>query len=418
MTQKRKILMLSDHPLSTSGVGTQSRWLITGLLATGKYSFRCLGGALRHENYETIAVDGNPDFVIKPVNGFGNRDMLRQILATERPDALMLFNDPRFFIWTWEFEDEIHQVCPIVYWHLWDNYPAPEFNKVLYESTDAINCINWPTYDMLHPWFPDKVRYVPHAVPSEVYHPLPADVAAKARAAMLGPARADHFVALWVGRNARRKMPSDIIASWRIFLDRLQAEKGHQNATLVMHTDPLDPEGANLHHVLMLTGLKGKVFFSRDRAGWGDMNALYNATDVVLNRSCNEGFGVPVLEGLMCGKPVITIKTGGLTRQAVNHETGEQHGVALDPEVSPLVGNQMVPYIKEDYVSDKTYADALWRMHEMPRDERIALGLRAREYALREFSMAKMVGDWDDTLTKTVDNWRAAPPSRWRKVTL
>ena len=32
MPRKKKILMLSDHALSTSGVGTQSRHLIDGLL--------------------------------------------------------------------------------------------------------------------------------------------------------------------------------------------------------------------------------------------------------------------------------------------------------------------------------------------------------------------------------------------------
>jgi len=68
--KKHKILMLSDHPLCTSGVGVQARFLIQGLINTGKYSFRCLGGAVKHPNYETVMV--NPDFVIKPVDGFGN----------------------------------------------------------------------------------------------------------------------------------------------------------------------------------------------------------------------------------------------------------------------------------------------------------------------------------------------------------
>jgi len=122
---KKKILMLSDHPLATSGVGLQARWLINGLIATGKYSFRCFGGAVKHEDYNTIKV--NDDFVIKPTNGFGTPDMLRVAIATEQPDALLLFTDPRFFIWTWEMEDEIHQICPIAYWHLWDNDPWPEY---------------------------------------------------------------------------------------------------------------------------------------------------------------------------------------------------------------------------------------------------------------------------------------------------
>jgi hypothetical protein len=55
--KKTKVLMLSDHALSTSGVGTQSRWLISGLVNTGKYSFRQFGGAVKHDNYDTVTVN-------------------------------------------------------------------------------------------------------------------------------------------------------------------------------------------------------------------------------------------------------------------------------------------------------------------------------------------------------------------------
>ena len=87
--KKYKVLMLSDHPLSTSGVGVQARLLIDGLIKTGKYSFRCLGGAIRHEDYRTMIV--NDDFVVKPVDGFGTKEMIRQLLISERPDAIFLF---------------------------------------------------------------------------------------------------------------------------------------------------------------------------------------------------------------------------------------------------------------------------------------------------------------------------------------
>src|SRR6188768_1048609 len=57
MADKKKVLMLCDHPLSTSGVGTQARWLIAGLVNTGKYSFKVFGGAVRHDNYDTVTVN-------------------------------------------------------------------------------------------------------------------------------------------------------------------------------------------------------------------------------------------------------------------------------------------------------------------------------------------------------------------------
>lgn len=409
--QKKTILLLSDHPLSTSGVGTQARFLVSGLINTGKYSFKCFGGAVRHDNYDTIVV--NPDFIIKPTNGFGDKNLLRKTLAQLKPDALMLFTDPRFFIWVWEMEDEIHQVCPIVYWHLWDNPPWPEFNRPLYESTDLINCINYPTYKMVHERFPEKTNYIPHAVPTDLYTPMSKEESMKFKASLLGKERLDHFTCLYVSRNARRKMPSDIIQSWKMFVDQLQEKEGHRKATLVLHTDPLDPEGTNLFQVIDMLGVKDNVVFSKDRIGFQEMRSLYNVCDTIVNRSCNEGFGLPTLEMMMCGKPIIAIKTGGLTRQVEDPDTGEQYGIGLDPEVRTMVGNHMVPYIYEDFVSHETLRGAFMKMYSMGSEARENLGKRAVERARREYNLSRVVADWDSSLTKTMDAWKTKPTPRW-----
>lgn len=413
---KKTILMLSDHPLSTSGVGTQARWLITGLIGTGKYSFRCFGGAIKHDNYDTVAV--NEDFVIKPTNGFGDKNLLRKTLAQVKPDVLLLFTDPRFFIWVWEMEDEIHQICPIAYWHLWDNPPWPEFNRPLYDSTDLINCINYPTYEMLKERYPEKTNYIPHAVPADLYSPASKDEVQKMKLSLLGDSRADHFTCLYVSRNARRKMTSDVILSWKMFIDELQQKEGHKKATLVMHCDPMDPEGTNLYQVVDLLGIKDNVIFSRDRIGFNEMKALYNVCDTIINRSCNEGFGLPTLEMMMCGKPIIAIKTGGLTRQVEDPETGEHYGVAMEPDARSLIGNHMVPYIYEDYVSHETVKDAYMKMYLMGPIEREKLGNKAMQRAKKEYDMARIVSDWDSSLTKLTDDWKNNARPRWRSLEL
>jgi len=410
--QKKTILFLSDHPLSTSGVGTQARWLISGLINTGKYSFKCFGGAIRHDNYETVVV--NPDFIIKPTNGFGDKALLRKTLAQVKPDALFLFTDPRFFIWVWEMEDEIHQICPIVYWHLWDNPPWPEFNRPLYESNDVINCINYPTYEMVKEKLPEKTGYIPHAVPQDLYYPLPKEESLNFKKKLLGADRADHFTCLYVSRNARRKMPSDILVSWKMFLEDLQNKQGHKKATLVLHTDPMDQEGTNLFQVIDLLGIKDNVAFSKDRIGFNEMRLLYNACDTIVNRSCNEGFGLPTLEMAMCGKPIIVLKTGGLTRQVEDPDTGEQFGIGMDPEVRTMVGNHMVPYIYEDFISHETLRDAFVKMYDMGPEEREKLGLKAMQRVRKEYDLNKMVSDWDDSLQKIIDKWNNDRDPSWK----
>ena len=395
--------MLSDHPLSTSGVGCQARYLINGLVETGKYSFRCFGAAIKHGNYDLHVV--NEDFVVKPIDGFGNPDMLRLALATEKPDALFLFTDPRFFIWVWEMEEEIHQFCPIVYWHVWDNDPWPDFNRVLYESTDLVNCHSHKTYELVNEQFPEKTNFIPHALPQDVFFPLDEKDIIPNRKNILGE-NFDHFVGIWVNRNARRKMPGDTLVSWKMFLDDLEEKHGHRKATLIMHTDPLDQEGPNLLKVIEYLKIEKNVIFSTDRLEFEQMNRLYNACDFCVNIACNEGFGLSTLEAMQSGKPIIALKTGGLTRQVVDHRDGSENGIALDPDVRNLVGSQMVPYIYEDHVTNENLSSAFLKLYDLGPDGRKKLGKKARAYALSEFNIENTIKDWDKTLEYTIDTWR------------
>ena len=404
MRKKKKVLMLSDHALSTSGVGVQSRFLIEGLLRKGEWSFRQFGAAIKHDNYDTIHV--NDDFVIKPIDGFGDRELLRVTLATEKPDVLLIFTDPRFFIWLFEMEDEIHQICPIVWWHVWDNRPSPAFNSVLYESTDLINCHSYLTYEMCKEKFPERTNFVPHAYPPEVYYPLPHAARRTKKAEILGPNRIDHFVVLWVNRNAKRKRPNDVLWAWKIFLETLHKTHGKTNAILLMHTDPQDMEGPNLMATVEHLGIKDSVVFSGERIDFAQMNVLHNISDACLNISFAEGFGLATLESMLCGKPIIATKTGGLTRQVVDHRDGSENGIALDVEFQTLVGSQTVPYILEDYVSAETIASALMRIYELGPEERSKLGNKAREYALSEFSFQKTIDLWHETMNRTIDTWK------------
>ena len=404
MKAKKKILMLSDHALSTSGVGCQSRHLINGLLKKGEWTFRQFGAAMKHDNYDVVAV--NEDFIIKPVDGFGSRDLLRTTIAAEKPDILFLFTDPRFFIWLFEMEDEIHQQCPIVWWHVWDNYPYPRFNEVLYQATDAINCHSHLTYSMIKDHHPTKTNFIPHALPEEIHFPLSDQQILEAKPNVLGPDRADHFVLFWINRNARRKRPSDLLLGWKIFLERIKNKYGKDDATLLLHCDPKDAEGPNLFGVVEELDIRDSVVFSTDRVSFEQINILHNISDCCINISYAEGFGLATLEAMQAAKPVIAVKTGGLTRQVVDHRDGSENGVALDVTFKSLVGSQHVPYIYEDYCSQEAIADAIMKIYEMNPAERKALGQKAREYVLAEFSQQKTIDLWHDSLNDTLANWK------------
>jgi len=411
--KKKKVLMLSDHALSTSGVGCQSRFLINGLVEKGSWTFRQLGAAIAHEDYEPVKV--NDDFLIKPVDGFGTPDMIRQILVTEKPDLIFIFTDPRFFTWLWEMEDEIHQVCPIAYWHVWDNYPSPDFNKVLYESTDLINCHSYLTYNIVKEMFPEKTGFIPHALPESIFYEVSDFEKIQARKNVMGDKYDDAFVALWVNRNAKRKRPGDLIWAWSKFINRLKEREGENyknDAYLFLHTDPTDQEGPNLYENIKMLDVVDSVVISPDRVDFSKMNLIHNAVDCCVQISYAEGFGLSTLESMQCGNPIIAAKTGGLTRQVVDHRDGTENGIALDIEFQTLVGSQHVPYIYEDYCSTDKIADAFMEMYDMSPDDRKSLGQKAKKYVKEEFGYQKTIDLWHKSLTDLTNKWEEEKGTR------
>lgn len=410
---KFKVLVISDHALSSSGVGTQTRHLIDGLLKKGCWSFRQLGAAMKHADYRTVHV--NDDFIIKPIDGFGDQDSLRVVLATEKPDVLLIFTDPRFFIYMFEMEDEVHQVCPIAWWHVWDNDPKPTFNAPLYEATDLINCHSYKTFTQVSEDFPEKSNFIPHGLPSKLFKELSVSEQQDWKEKILGTERLDHTVCLWINRNAKRKRPNDVLWSWKLFFDQYREEHGvDPKATLIMHTDPGDQEGPNLMQTLDMLGMRQHVFFSNETLNFEQMNILHNISDYCLNISYAEGFGLPTLESMQCGNPIVAVKTGGLTRQVVDHRDGTENGIALNVDMRTMVGSQMVPYIFEDYADPHNIAAAMKRMTEMSHEERRALGAKAKAYAESEFAYQDVIDKWHDTLLELINNWR----NRYKRVSL
>jgi aspartyl-tRNA synthetase len=57
----------------------------------------------------------------------------------------MLITDPRYFEWLFMIENEIRRHTPIIYLNIWDDYPAPLYNKAFYESCDALLAISKQT---------------------------------------------------------------------------------------------------------------------------------------------------------------------------------------------------------------------------------------------------------------------------------
>lgn len=436
---KKKILFISDHPLYPSGVGTQAKYLIEGLLETGKFKFFCLAGAIKHSDYRPGFVDPEKygqDWFIVPIDGYGDRNRIRTLLLAEKPDAVVIFTDPRFFVWLWEMEDEVRQVCPLIYWHVWDNDPTPKFNKVFYDSTDYIGALSLKTFGLLDDLGYDKSKfsYIPHAIDAETFKPLPEDEVASYKNNKFGPHRDKRFIVFWNNRNARRKKTGDVID----IFSKFAAKVGKQNVALMMHTDVKDQEGQDIIAVSRNFGVEENMIISQAKIPPEDMCRVYNVVDCTMNISEAEGFGLATLESLFCGTPTILHMTGGLQFQIgdwwkklekftdqnemadcarklwrkpnINSPLGQGEGnwwgVPIFPASRSCTGSQQIPYIYEDRVNHDDVVNALVKLYEMGRTKRRELGRKAREWVAEEFKMQKMIDGWDKAISTTIDRFK------------
>ena len=390
MSDKIKIFTISDHPLSPSGVGTQTKYIIQGMLKTGKYQFVSFGGAIKHPDHQPQRTEQwGDDWIIWPVDGYGNQDMVRAMIHQQKPDIVWFMTDPRFYDWLWAVENEIRAHVPMVYYHVWDNYPYPKFNRKFYLSNDHVACISKVTHDIVQTVAPEvDSSYIPHAVDGDIFKPHTAD---EVKAWRMSKNLDDKFVCFWNSRNARRKQSGTLIWWFKEFLDKV----GHDNACLIMHTDVKDQHGQDLEAIIHELGLTdGQVLFSRDKVDAADLAGMYNMADLTICICDAEGFGLSTLESLSCGTPILVNMTGGLQDQVTDGE--KFFGIGLQPTSKAIIGSQQVPYIYEDRLNKDDFINALTELYEMTPEDRGELGMAGRAWAEDRFSFDKFIQTWDD----------------------
>ena len=404
MSDKKTVLVLSDHPLSPSGVGIQTKYMIEAMLKTGKYRFFCLGGAVKHTDYRLVKTEEwGDDFVIQPVDGYGTPDMIRSIIRNEKPCMIWFMTDPRFWGWLWQMEDEIRSLVPMVYYHVWDNHPAPIYNKGWYQSSDTIACISKVTEEVVREVVPDHkdICYLPHTVDTSVFKKIEDKEEIKKRRAegfnTLDNAN-ERVIFFWNNRNARRKQSGSLIYWFKAFLD----EVGHDKATLLMHTDPKDVHGQDLEYIIHHLGLSnGQVFLSRQKVDPEHLSVMYNIADCTISVSDAEGFGLATLESLACETPIIVTMTGSLQEQVTDGENW--FGIGLEPTSKAIIGSQEIPFIYEDRLSEEVVVDALKKMYNMTKEQREKLGSAGREHVLNNYSPEQYAEQWEELFDRVVE---------------
>jgi len=364
-----------------------------------------------------------------PFTGYGNPETIRYLLMNEKPDAILHFTDPRFWVWLYRMENEIREHCPIFFYHIWDDTPYPLYNENFYRSCDWIGCISKQTYNIVKQVWQkgkdkDKVKdwqisYVPHGVDVDQFRKISTKQEKKELAEMkkklFGNQKVD-FMMFWNNRNIRRKMPGDVILAFQHFLKKLTKEQA-KRCRLVMHTAPVDENGTDLPAVIRDVAPEVKTVFSTDRLTPPQLNLLYNLADITINIASNEGFGIGTLESMCAETPVIINVTGGLQDQCgfmddkgqylhpdghYNYEFGTnavkkytkcgEWVLPVFPAQRGLIGSPQTPYIFDDRCDWADVGDKILQFYNMTPEERARRGKLGREYAIEEGYTAEGMG--------------------------
>ena len=450
MSKKKKILLLSDDLRMASGIATMSKALVMGTV--DKYDWFQVGAAINHPDKGKV-LDVSQDIAnrtgvadanvkILPWTGYGDPDLIRQIMNSEKPDAILHFTDPRYWIWLYEMEHELRQNVPLCFYAIWDDLPDPLYNRNYYESCDWIGCISRQTYGIVTrltsltdkpTWKPHsdwQVSYVPHGIDSNEYKPV--DVPSDFKQKILGDKEYD-FMFFWTNRNIRRKQPSDVIMAFKKFCDDLGEEKASK-VCLVMHTQPTDQNGTDLPVVVETLAPNCNIIFSDRRINTDELNYFYNMADCTVNIAGNEGFGLTTAESVMAGTPIIVNVTGGLQDQCGFKLDGKyltaddyieigslhewrkwedkvEHGVWCKPvwsRAQTLAGSVPTPYIWDDKVDIYDVAEAMMFMYNTPKQTLKENGLEGRRAFIEDMGLTNtnMCQTLIDGLDTTFENWK------------
>lgn len=143
----------------------------------------------------------------------------------------------------------------------------------------------------------------------------------------------ERFV-LYVGTIEPRKNLTTLLDAYRLFTDRepgcglvIAGKKGWRCSTFFRRLQEL--------------GLEGQVIF----AGFvpdEDLAALYSAADLFAFPSLYEGFGLPILEAMACGTPVLCSGTSSLP------EVAGDAAILLDPHDISAWVEAMVRLVRDD----------------------------------------------------------------------
>jgi len=422
--KKKKILLISDNfAHSFSGVAIVAKETILNTLH--HYDWVNLG-CKPHDDKKGYISDLSKDVGDKldikdsyiklyHYDTYGNPVVLREVIESESPDAIMLITDPHYFKYVFNMRNEFREI-PLIYLNIWDDGGVPPlYNRSYYESCDLLLSISQttkqinrdvlsnarvPFIDLDKPFslsnvdngFYDRnpiiLKYVPHGLDENIYKPLEHNnedlIEFKNK---LFPNKKPKFTLLFDSKNIQRKNIPSLMEAWKCFMDKLPKEEA-KGCYFILKTNPKDKSGTDLNSVKELFGNKYNFILNTNMYSFEDMNKLYNISDGNILVSNAEGWGLSLTCSALSGTPNIIGMCGGMQDQAKG-----EWAYKVYPITRKLIGSQGTPYIYDNHYKVEDISDQIYKLYKTPPSIRKKQGQLGRDYYLNKGLTGKQMGN-------------------------
>jgi glycosyltransferase involved in cell wall biosynthesis len=402
----KKILWLSDSTTTVTGYANQTMNILNRLST----DYEC--HQLAH-NY--IGQDIKPGLEFKDgtklnywLHGNGlkpyGQDIMTHRIRELKIDIFGILLDT-FMLYPWLIDTDLSPAKTFFY------FPTDGENAMPLGCDKILQKVHFPIcmskFGQQQVWNKYKIKcdHIPHGVDKHQFYPLNDEERKKLRQEKIVyllngnqmlPIKgvlADKFVIGVVARNQGRKMLDRTFKTMGILRDVLP------NAVLYLHIDPYDAAGTfNIPQLIEDYRLHGKVFFSGMSFFRGfehkEMNDVYNVMDCFFLSTSGEGFGIPIIEAMSAGVPVVATDYT-TTKELV---TDNNAGIAV-PMDTTVLGSWNV---ERGIMKIESAADAIVKLanDEKLREE---LGANGRKAVLEQYDWEVLIPKWREFLKKIED---------------
>lgn len=373
----KRVLWYSNPPWFPSGYGNQTALAVSHLRKYGHEMAVLANAGLRGTRLEVLGANVYPGGLAEYSN-----DIVQAYATDWDADVIISLYDA----WPLEFAKVPSHETPWIAWAPVDHLTVPPAVVESLRHAQGIVAFSKQAFGAFKEAGFERVDYIPHGVATDIF--IPGDQF-DARDHLGMPE--EKFIFGMVANNAyypSRKSIDKVIIAFAQFLEHFP------DALLYLHmVSDEAKQGVHTEKLVTALGIQHAV-------GWADrfdysmgysvsnMVRVYQAMDVLLNPSMGEGFGIPIVEAMSCGTPVIVSDVTSMPELAEGHGFIVETELAYSPQ-GALQGNPPVDAILDrmlDAYQEATYDEPSWKHRKKA----------ARQKAVSDYDFAKVVAPaWD-----------------------